>query len=282
MTYDDYGPLFLDRTQRLIGPAAVACLRDACVLIAGCGGVGGATAVLLARMGIGRFVLADPGRFDPPDANRQWGADSNAMGANKAGHYAGILSRINPAVRTEVVPEGVNEENVAALVAPADVVIDGLDLSVTLELRAALFEQARRRGAYCVSSPAVGFGTLVAASVPDGMAMDPFLSLLRLVGERGLPAAMARFFAMPTLEAMNRELPRGKVPSIAIGPALCAAFSATEAAVALTARGGAGWREPLCLPRVLTIDLLDLRHQVVPIGDLLAAMGGPEAAGNAG
>ncbi|MCU0290407.1 MAG: ThiF family adenylyltransferase [Thermoanaerobaculaceae bacterium] len=276
----EYSSLFLDRTQRLIGPAAVACLRDACVLVAGCGGVGGATAVLLARMGIGRFVLADPGCFDPPDANRQWAADTSAMGANKAEHYAGLLTRINPEVRIEVVPEGVRADNVAALVEPADIVVDGLDLSVTLELRAALFEQARRR-AYCISSPAVGFGTLIAASVPGGAAMDPFLSLLRLVGQRGLPATMGRFFAAPTLEAMNRELPRGKVPSIAIGPAMCAVFSATEVVVALTARAGVGWREPLCLPRVLVVDALDVRHEVVPIDDLLAAMDGAAAAGSA-
>lgn len=281
----DYVPLCFDRTRRLVGEAAVESLRESCVLVAGCGGVGGASAVLLARMGIGRFVLADPGTFDPPDANRQWGADTSTMGANKAEHYAALLPRIDPAVRIEVVPGGVRRENIADLVAPADAVIDGLDFGVGLDLRAALFDESRRRGAYCVSSPAVGFGTLVAASTPGGMPMDPFVSLLAAVGQRGLPPAMGRYFADATLASMNRELPRGKVPSIAVGPALSAALSATEVFVALARRDDAAWREPLCLPQVLVLDALAMTHRVVPIGELAEAMAGgpgPAAAERAG
>jgi len=276
----DETQLRFDRTRRLVGAAALERLRDSCVLVAGCGGVGGATAVLLARMGVGRFILADPGRFDPPDVNRQWAADETAMGENKAGQYAKLLKLIDPEMEVDAVPEGVTWANLEGLVEPAGAVVDGLDYSVGLDLRSALFARSRARGAYCVSTPAIGFGTLVAASSPGGEPMDSFVSLLALVGERGLPPAMGRFFAAPTLAAMNRELPRGKVPSIAVGPALCGAYAATEVFLALAAAAEPGWRAPLCLPRVLVLDALGATHQVVDIEELHAAMGGPASPGS--
>ncbi len=48
-------------------------LRNATVIVAGVGGVGGIQAVTLARFGIGKMILIDPGAFDPPDMNRQYG-----------------------------------------------------------------------------------------------------------------------------------------------------------------------------------------------------------------
>lgn len=281
MTLNDpgYSSTWCDRTERLVGADALRGVREGCVLMAGVGGVGGATAVLLARLGVGRFILADPGIFDPPDSNRQWGADVTALGANKAERYAEILGRINPDARIDVIPGGVTRANLPDLVEPARVVVDGLDIAVGLDLRAALFDEASRRGAYCISTPAIGFGTLVAASSPGGMSMEPFVALLRAVGQRGLPPAMGRYFAASTLAALNRELPRGKVPSIAIGPALCATYAATEVFLALNARDGGGWRAPLCLPRVLVLDALAVSQQVVTIEELHAAMGGAPEAG---
>src|SRR5262245_17460563 len=57
-------PEFLERTQRLFGREALLTLRGRRIAVAGCGGVGGATSILLARLGVERFHLADPGAFD--------------------------------------------------------------------------------------------------------------------------------------------------------------------------------------------------------------------------
>src|SRR5512141_2515284 len=82
---------FLQRTELLLGAEPLRTLQNATVAIPGCGGVGGATAILLARTGIGGFVLADPGTFDPPDINRQWAAATSTLGRNKADVYAELL-----------------------------------------------------------------------------------------------------------------------------------------------------------------------------------------------
>ena len=54
--------------------ASQEALREATVLIGGCGAEGGGTAITLARMGIGALRLCDPDVFDVSNLNRQWGA----------------------------------------------------------------------------------------------------------------------------------------------------------------------------------------------------------------
>jgi molybdopterin/thiamine biosynthesis adenylyltransferase len=266
----DYSSRFTDRTQRLVGEATVRSLRDRCFVVAGCGGVGGAAAIMLARMGVSRFLLADPGRFDPPDANRQWAANASTMGANKSRSYAEILSLINPDAHVVTVPEGVTPGNVPDIVASADVVLDCLDVSVSIDLRAKLYEHCRRRGVYCISAPVLGFGVLLAASLPDGASMDPFIELLKSVAGSGkIPAALRQVFAPMSLDAIERDLPGGKVPSLAIGPTLGAAFASTEALVVLAGRHSPIWRQPLCLPRVLAVDALRMKYEFLDIDELL-------------
>jgi tRNA threonylcarbamoyladenosine dehydratase len=267
-----YSTLLSDRTQRLVGAATVRSLRNCCFAVAGCGGVGGAAAILLARMGVGRFVLSDPGRFDPPDANRQWAADSASMGDNKCERYAQILAQINPNIHVSVMPEGVDAGNADSLASQADVLLDCLDVSVGVNIRAALYGHCRRRGVYCLSAPVLGFGTLLAASDPNGMPMDSFVEVLKSVGRCGkLPVALHEIFAPLSMTAIERDLPTGRIPSLAIGPALGAAFASTEALIALSGRESPLWRQPLCLPRVLAVDALSMRYEFLEIGQLLAA-----------
>ena len=49
-------------------------LKQCSVAIGGLGGVGGAHAITLARLGVGNFRLADFDVFDWPNMNRQAGA----------------------------------------------------------------------------------------------------------------------------------------------------------------------------------------------------------------
>lgn len=55
-------------------------LKNAKVVVAGVGGVGGIEAATLAQMGIGELVIFDPGVFDEPDMNLMincpWGLEN--------------------------------------------------------------------------------------------------------------------------------------------------------------------------------------------------------------
>src|SRR5436190_7249977 len=55
-------------------------LRNSRVAIAGMGGVGGVHLVTLARLGVGKFTIADPDSFDVVNFNRQYGATMSNLG----------------------------------------------------------------------------------------------------------------------------------------------------------------------------------------------------------
>jgi len=58
-------------------------LRGARVAIAGLGGVGGFHLLTLARLGVGRFNIADLDRFELANFNRQAGASVSSLGRPK-------------------------------------------------------------------------------------------------------------------------------------------------------------------------------------------------------
>jgi hypothetical protein len=104
---------------------ALAKLR---VLIAGCGSIGGAPVEVLARMGLTRFVLAEPGTYELNNLNRQSALLSD-VGRNKAEVLQGRVRAISPGAEVLVEPRGVTAENVDWLVGSSDLVIDGVDVT---------------------------------------------------------------------------------------------------------------------------------------------------------
>lgn len=68
------------------------------VSIIGCGGLGGATAMLLSRTGIGRLHLVDPDCFEEHNINRQQFCTLNTIGQPKTEAAAMAISQINPAL----------------------------------------------------------------------------------------------------------------------------------------------------------------------------------------
>lgn len=249
---------FLHRTTLLLGKPAVATLGSKTVAVAGCGGAGGAAAILLARMGVGGFVLADPGTFDPPDINRQWAAATSTLGRNKAEVYAELLRDINPSVQVTAFAEGVTDDALTDIIAPADVVIDCLDLKVPLPLRLRVYQEAQRRGLYCVSAPIIGTGTLLMMAAPNGMPLDGLVKGIveHALATSTLPSGFRRYFLPDHVEALERHIHRGMAASLAIAPALAGAFIASELLTVLLCDVFPHWRPPVALPDVLVVEPL--------------------------
>lgn len=265
---DAFRRAFLDRSAPLLGDDS---LRRKTVGIAGCGGVGGAVAITLARMGVQKFRLADPGHFDLPDLNRQWGATTRTLGANKAEVYRGILKSINPFVEVEAFDGGIQAGRVDAYVNGLDLLVDCLDLSVPLSVRERMFARAHAQGAYSITAPIMAFGTLVAVSAPNGSGMAPFLALLEHTARTGrVPSFLFEHLSPEHLETVNTWLTekRVKVPSIAVAPMAAGGIVATEAFKALSPAAGAA---PTALPEIILFDLFRLRCNVVDLDEVLAA-----------
>jgi molybdopterin/thiamine biosynthesis adenylyltransferase len=87
-------------------------LRDATVGIAGAGGIGGATAERLVRMGVQNLKIADPDTFEASNINRQFAATVGNIGRNKAEAVAEAVYETTRDVNIDVFPEGICEDTV--------------------------------------------------------------------------------------------------------------------------------------------------------------------------
>ena len=71
-------------------------IRDARVVIIGCGGVGGVVAQALARRGLNHFVLYEHDQYDISNMNRQITCYDDTVGVNKAAVTRETILKINP------------------------------------------------------------------------------------------------------------------------------------------------------------------------------------------
>lgn len=103
-------------------------LKNSSVLISRCGGLGSVVAYELAAAGIGKLILAHGGNVVPSDLNRQLLMTDAGLGKSRIESVERRLKELNPRLEIVAVGENINESNVAALVAQADVVIDAAPL----------------------------------------------------------------------------------------------------------------------------------------------------------
>ncbi len=100
-------------------------------LVIGAGGLGSPVALYLASAGVGRLTICDSDNVDLTNLQRQIVHRTDAIGRKKVDSARATLAAINPEVSVVAVPERVGGERLEALVAAADVVLDGSDNFVT-------------------------------------------------------------------------------------------------------------------------------------------------------
>ena len=105
--------------------------KDAKITVIGCGGIGGETIEMLARMGVGELVLVDKDAFDLSNLNRQTLASLPDLGLDKSAVAADKVRLINPYVKTTTFNEHVDEKNIKKVIGDSDIVIDALDNVLT-------------------------------------------------------------------------------------------------------------------------------------------------------
>lgn len=102
-------------------------LRNARVCLVGVGGLGSPVALKLVGMGVGFLRVVDRDIVSRSDLHRQYLYDVDAIGMPKVEVLFQKLSRLNPDVTLDPVPESLNSINAEELLAGMDVIIDGLD-----------------------------------------------------------------------------------------------------------------------------------------------------------
>lgn len=216
-------------------------LQQCRVAIGGLGGVGGAHAITLARLGIGNFRITDLDVFDWPNMNRQAGAYASTIGQAKIDTTARQLRDINLEVGLHLMPNGLGAENIDEFLDGADLYVDSLDI-FALDIRRRVFARCRELGIPAVTAAPMGMGTSFLAFHPDGMSFEEYFCfgghsfedqvLKFIVGVS--PSMQQRHYLMDrrSINLFNR-----KVPSTAMGIELAAGVACTNALKLLLKRG---------------------------------------------
>ncbi len=110
-----------------VGGAGQARLKAATVAVVGCGGIGAPAIQYLAAAGVGQLRLIDDDRVEMSNLQRQVIFGTEDQGRAKASAAAAAVARLNPHVAAEEHAVRLGPDNAAALIAGADVVIDGSD-----------------------------------------------------------------------------------------------------------------------------------------------------------
>jgi len=108
-------------------------LKTKTVGIAGCGGLGSNCAVALARVGIGRLIIADFDKIEESNLNRQyffW----DQIGKIKSDTLKENIERINPEVEVISHHVFVDESNFKKLFEECDVIIEAFDRTESKEM----------------------------------------------------------------------------------------------------------------------------------------------------
>ena len=102
-------------------------LLAAHALVIGAGGLGSPAAMYLASAGVGHITLADGDSVDLTNLQRQILHTTAAVGRAKAYSGKDTLAQLNPEIEVAAVPERLEGERLAQIVASADIVLDCSD-----------------------------------------------------------------------------------------------------------------------------------------------------------
>ena len=216
-------------------------LRHTRIAIAGMGGVGGIHLITLARLGVGKFNIADFDTFDQVNFNRQAGATMRTLGRTKVEVMAEQALDINPELDIRTFPQGVSEENLDDFFKDVDLYVDGLDFFV-FEAREAVYRACERLRIPAVIAAPLGMGVAIVNILPGHMTFEEYFRFSGVPPQEkalrfllGLSPAMLQRGYLVDRSTVDLAAQRG--PSTAMACQLCAGAAATEALKILLHRG---------------------------------------------
>ena len=214
--------------------------KDSKIAVIGCGGIGGETIEMLARMGVGNLVLVDEDAFDLSNLNRQTLAGLNDLGLSKSSVAAEKVRLINPYVKTAIFNTHVDETNIDEIIGDSDIVIDALDNVLT---RVIVSRKAREKGIPYIHGAIHGTMGQITVFLPNSDKTYEEMFNLPSIGKE------------LTSEVINdlTKVTSGVPPVIGPTPNLIGCIEAMEAYKIITGVG-----KVTVAPKILTFDLLDL------------------------
>ncbi len=213
--------------------------KNAKITVIGCGGIGGETIEMLARMGVGELVLVDEDVFDITNLNRQSLSTTEVIGKEKSVVAREKVESINPHVKVTSYTAHVNQINIDEMLKDSNLVIDALDNVLTrviVSRKAAEMKIPYVHGAI--------HGTLGQVTV--------FLANTRSYEEMFNLPSLGRELTDETIDDL-KNVASATPPAIGPTPNLIGCLEAMEAYKIITGIG-----KVTVAPKILTFDLLDL------------------------
>jgi len=251
MVARNIGVLSFDEQQRL---------KNSCVAVAGCGGMGGLSAEQLVRLGVGRIKIADHDSFAVHNLSRQCGSTSKNVGQNKAEVLARHFREINPELKLEVYAEGVVPENAEKFIENAEAVIDGTDYS-RLASTVLMYKIARQKNICVVNPNAIGFGANVLVFGPKTASLEDFLGLASGIDPRLALLKLVPYVPSYADRGLVQKAALGEInlPNIIMPQHLGTSIAVTEAILLILGKV----KQPAGPnPRIFIIDILDRKFSV--------------------
>ena len=214
--------------------------KDAKITVIGCGGIGGETIEMLARMGIGELVLVDEDAFDLSNLNRQTLASIEDLGLDKSAVAKEKVRLINPYVKVTSFNEHVDQTNIEKIIGDSNIVIDALDNVLT---RVIVSRTAKEKGIPYIHGAIHGTLGQITVFLPNSDKTYEEMFNLPSVGKE---------LTEETIEAL-KGVTSGVPPVIGPTPNLIGCLEAFEAYKIITGVG-----KVTVAPKILTFDLLDL------------------------
>jgi molybdopterin/thiamine biosynthesis adenylyltransferase len=214
---------------------------DSTVAIAGVGGDGFQLGEKLARIGVSKFIVADPEVFEAENINRVSGAKNSTLGKNKAEVFRDSIADIHPDAEVEIYTEGVNEDNVHEIVSRADLILDESELT-RLELGTMIARESRKNNKPVLVVLNIGFAAIATSFDPNGrMTFEKTMGIpkdmpidevaeMEVDFSRCLPY-MPQYGDINSLISAQKGYP---LPSISQGVDVASALGSTEAFLHLT------------------------------------------------
>ena len=120
-------PMRYKRNQKTFSTHDQYLLFQSHVCIVGCGGLGGAVAQMLTRLGVGKLTLIDGDVFEEHNLNRQNFSSIKTLGKPKTEVLKEALEAINPASTILSYPLFLELPKDEKLLEDADIIVDALD-----------------------------------------------------------------------------------------------------------------------------------------------------------
>ena len=214
--------------------------KNSTIAVIGCGGIGGETIEMLARMGVGKLILVDEDAFDLSNLNRQTLATIGDLGLDKSAVASEKVRLINPYVKVKTFNEHVDQCNIDKIIGDSDIVIDALDNILT---RVIVSRKAKEKGIPYIHGAIHGTLGQLSVFLPDSEKTYEEMF--------NLPSA-SKELTDDVIEHL-KKVTSGVPPVIGPTPNLIGCLEAFEAYKIITGIG-----KVTVSPDILSFDLLDL------------------------